>query len=80
MDEQGRSPGQSEPFRPKFRDPSAGWRWWGILLIVLGSAGLMFHQVWDIPYMHTWEGRIALAAFVGGALLVIVSWLRRGRA
>ena len=79
MDEHGRSPGQSEPFRPKFRDPSAAWRWWGFLLIVLGSAGLGFHQVWDIPYRNTWEGRAALAAFVGGALLVVIGWLKRRR-
>lgn len=77
MEESGRSTDQPEPYRPEFKDPSSAWRWWGFLLIVLGGAGLLFHRVWDIPVMVTWEGKAALAALVLGFVLVIVGFLRR---
>ena len=77
MDESGHSPGQSEPYHPEFRDPRSAWRWWGFLLIVLGTAGVLFHRVWAIPLLLTWEGKTALAALILGILLVIVGFLRR---
>jgi hypothetical protein len=76
-DDHGRSPGQPEPFRPEFRDPSSAWRWWGFLLIVLGGAGLMFHQVWDIPVLSTWEGKVAVGAFALGILLILIGFVRK---
>ena len=77
MDENGRSPGQGEPYHPEFRDPRSTWRWWGFLLIVLGTAGLLFHRVWAIPLLLTWEGKAAIGALVLGCLLVIIGFVLR---
>ena len=79
MDKSGRSPGQSEPYHPEFEDPRSAWRWWGFLLIVLGGAGLLFHRVWDIPPLATWEGKSAIAAVTVGILLVVAGFLMRRR-
>jgi hypothetical protein len=77
MDESDRPAGHSEPYRPEFRDSRSAWRWWGFLLIVLGTAGLLFHQVWDLPVTRTWEGKAAIVAVALGILLVAVGFLKR---
>jgi hypothetical protein len=79
MDENERPAGRSEPYRPEFRDPRSAWRWWGFLLIVLGTAGLLFHHVWDIPVTRTGEGKAALAAVAAGIALVATGFLMRRR-
>lgn len=69
-----------EPYHPKFRDPRSAWRWWGFLLIVLGTAGLLFHRVWAIPLTATWEGKAAIAALAAGAILISIGFVSRPRA
>jgi hypothetical protein len=77
MDESGRPVERREPYHPEFKDPRSAWRWWGFLLIVLGGAGLLFHQMWDIPLLLTWEGKAALALVAVGVLLLTVGFVRR---
>lgn len=68
-----------EPIHPKFKDPSAAWRWWGFALIVMGLAGLLFHWVQGLALMTTGEGKASVAVLALGVALMAVGLVKKRR-